>query len=130
MSNFKRVGIKEELVVLTGDYRTAIILNQLIYCSKRVRDVEEFIKEEKNRDDCSRELTKGWFAKTSEEIAEETLTNMAPATMRRYLKKLVIGGWLNERPNPIDKRDHTKQYRVSIANIQKDLEKLGYTLQN
>ena len=37
----KRVVIKEELFALTGDFKEAIILNQFIYWSERIRDFDK-----------------------------------------------------------------------------------------
>jgi len=42
----KRIIIKEELVELTGSYIDAVLLNQLLYWSERVKDFDEFIKQE------------------------------------------------------------------------------------
>jgi len=41
MEALKRIVIKEELVVLTGDYRKAILLNQFLYWSERVKDFDK-----------------------------------------------------------------------------------------
>ena len=49
LQKLKRVVIKEELVVLTGDIFKAVILNQFLYWSERVKDFDKFISEEKVR---------------------------------------------------------------------------------
>ena len=49
LKKLKRVVIKEELVVLTGDFRCAILLNQFIYWSERTADAAKFLKEERKR---------------------------------------------------------------------------------
>jgi hypothetical protein len=43
----KRAVIKEEYVALTGSVDKALILNQFVYWSERVRDFDLFVKEEK-----------------------------------------------------------------------------------
>jgi hypothetical protein len=50
MAKTKCVVIREELVALTGDYKRAIVLGQLIYWSERVQDRSLFIEEEHQRD--------------------------------------------------------------------------------
>ena len=45
MTKLKRVVIKQELVELTGDYRAALILNQFIYWTERMRDTDKYIRE-------------------------------------------------------------------------------------
>jgi len=44
-----RIVIKEELVALTGDFKLAIVLNQMIYWSERRTDADKFINEEIER---------------------------------------------------------------------------------
>ncbi|PYZ92588.1 hypothetical protein CR194_13030 [Salipaludibacillus keqinensis] len=131
MSVLKRVVIKEELVKLTGNYKAALILNQMIYWSQHVRDFDLFIAEEKKRvEDPKREAKHGWFFKTAQELGEETLTYFASTSIRRYMRRLVEAGWLEERCNPKHKWDRTTQYRVHLINIQKDLHELGEQLDN
>ncbi|MGJ9384232.1 transcriptional regulator, partial [Salipaludibacillus sp. CF4.18] len=130
MRGFKRSVIKEELVVLTGDYKMAIVLNQMIYLSQCNRDFDKFIAAEKKwNENSDMELTQGWFFKTAKELAEDTLTNMAPSSIRRYVKKVIDAGWVEERNNPRMKWDHTKQYRVNLVKIQKDLTQIGLYLE-
>jgi len=134
MRRTKRVVIKEELVALTGDFKLAIVLNQMIYWSERVRDFDDFIKEEKERfaqvniDTSSLKFRNGWIYKTAEDLAEECMITTSKATMGRYLDKLVEKQWIISRRNPDLKWDKTLQYRVNITKIQKDLFCMGYVL--
>lgn len=133
MKPLKRVVIKEELVELTGDYRPAIILNQFLYWSERMYNVDDYIREEKERAvksdlEVSLSETHGWIYKTSEDLAEELMTGMSIATIRKYIKQLVELGFIHERTNPKHKWDKTKQYRVDLYKVQLELGKLGYGL--
>ena len=131
----KRVVIKEELVELTGNYVDAILLQQFIYWSERTRDVDRYIKEEKDR--CQKygeqavaiEKSHGWIYKSAEELSNETMIGLTPSSIRRHLKELISKGWLNSRNNPRYKWDRTIQYRVDIIKIQRDLFSLGYALE-
>lgn len=130
----KRVVVKEEFVALTGDFIKAIILNQFLYWSERVQDFDKFIQEEKARAsqegvEINMEPTNGWIYKKAEELAEETMLNLAPNTILRHIKVLIDNGWLLDRHNPAHGWDRTKQYRVNIVKIYNDLLKLGYVLQ-
>lgn len=134
MRKLKRVVIKEELVALTGDTTAAIILNQFIYWSERVRDFDKFIEEEKERmamggEEVSIEKRNGWIYKKVEELADEIMVTKSSKTVRRRIKDLVDAGWIDERNNPKVPWDRTKQYRVNITKIQYDLQKLGYALE-
>lgn len=146
MSNFeklKRSVIKEELVVLTGNSDKAVILNQFIYWSERVKDFDKFINEELGRinnlndaNSLSEQLEEigntfkqyGWIYKTCEELLDEVMLSISPKTVRRHIIDLVNNGWLEERKNPKYKWDRTLQYRVNLTKIQNDLYNLGYYL--
>ena len=134
LKKLKRAVIKEELVALTGDFASAIVLNQLIYWSERVSDFDKFIEQEKARaeehgENINIDTTCGWIYKTAEELSEETMLNVSRQSMRSYLKKLIDSGYIQERANPKYKWDKTKQYRVNIAKIQTDLKEIGYCLE-
>ncbi len=134
MEALKRIVIKEELVALTGDYRKAIILNQFLYWTERVKDFDKFIIEEKLRyekdgEESSLKLQNGWIYKTSEELSEETMLGLSKSNIRLHIKSLIESGWIDERVNPNFKWDKTMQYRVNILKLQKDLYKLGYALE-
>lgn len=135
MEKLKRVVVKEEYVALTGDMMDAIILNQFIYWSERVKDFDKFMEEERKRarsEGKSIEIqpVNGWIYKTCEELAEETMLKLAPTNMRNRIKKLEEKGWIEERTNPEYKWDRTKQYRVNLVKIHQDLLALGYYLQD
>ncbi|MCF8568200.1 hypothetical protein LLE49_26105, partial [Alicyclobacillus tolerans] len=79
-NELKRIVIKEELVRLTGDLYRAIILNQFIYWSQRVRDVDRFIAEEQKRmeheaAEINMKPTNGWVYLSTENSPTWTLKN-------------------------------------------------------
>jgi len=135
MKKLKRIVIKEELVALTGDFKLAIVLNQMLYWSERVADFDQFLIEEKNRmkeeneDGHSLEFRHGWIYKSAQQLAEECMITKSETTMRRYLDQLVSKGWLMQRNNPVYKWDKTFQYRVNLQKIEQDLQNLGYALE-
>jgi hypothetical protein len=129
----KRAVIKEEFVALTGSVEKAVILNQLIYWSERIRDFDKFINEENTRKENHgieeiEDLCHGWIYKTSQELSEETMLGKSPQTIRRHLGELIKKGWVQARKNPKYKWDQTYQYRVNIVKIQSDLFESGYPL--
>jgi len=129
----KRVPIKEELVVITGNHIRAVILQQFIYWSERTKDYDQFVLEEKSQAerygyDYNAELKNGWIFKSAEQLAEETMLGLKHTAMRDHIKFLVQKGFLSERTNPLDKRDRTIQYRVNILAIQLDLLEHNYVL--
>lgn len=132
----KTAVIREPLVALVGkdNWIAAIFLNQFIYWTERMRDTDAYIQEESSRmqasglDEANVSLSNGWIYKTCEQLSDETMVSLTPASVRKYITVLVSNEWLDERRNPIHKWDRTLQYRVNLHKIINDLSDLGYTL--
>jgi len=121
--------IREEFMALTHDPMAAIVLNQLVYWSLRVKDFDLFLEEERQFNPACNVLPRhGWIYKTAEDLIAETMLNVSKSTMLRYLAALLEAKWLDKRSNPINKWDRTTQYRVNLHKLQEDLARLGYTL--
>ncbi len=133
MDKLRRAIIKEEFVALTGNYVDAIILNQFIYWSERVRDFDKYQLEEKQiADRCDEEFTpnysNGWIYKKAEQLSDETMLGLSSSNIRKHIQNLINKGLIIERINTKYKWDKTKQYRVQLTAIQEKLKELGYTL--
>lgn len=140
--------IREELVELTGNHSRAVVLNQLLYWTPRVKDFDLMLEEErslgpyveqgapvngKEQDfnlKCHVSPRHGWIYKTAHELIKETLLTVSHPTMRKYLKQLIEQGWIEERSHPLDKWNKTTQYRVNLRKLQKELIAAGRTLPN
>jgi len=130
----RRAVIKEELVAITDDGILAVVLNQMIFWSERVRDVDNFIIEEKRRasahgTELIMPLCHGWIYKSANELVDELMGVVSKQTMSRYLQSLCDMGFLTQRKNPAYKWDNTWQYRVNLNAIQKALCEHGYVLE-
>ncbi len=120
--------IRREFVDLTGDHFSAVVLNQLLYWTQRVRDFDLLLEEEQSfNPDCNVHPRHGWIYKTANELIEETMLKATPPTMRKYLKHLIDHGWIDERPHPLDKWKKTTQYRINLRKLHKDLSAIGHT---
>ena len=129
----RRVVIKEELVALTGDFMEALVLNQFLYWTSRVRDYDQLLQEEAARTSPADDVIlpaprHGWIYKKAEDLSQELMVGRSATTIRRTISRLVEKGWLSERNNPHLAWDKTKQYRVNLATLRKDLAALGYPL--
>lgn len=123
------VVIREEFIALTGNPLIAAVLNQLVYWSGRVANFELFLQEEKGSPpNCRSDRRHGWFYKSSQELIEETMLCVTPATLRKYLNILEERGWIETRTNPQNKWDKTTQYRVNLRKLSHDLQMHGYFL--
>ena len=132
IKKLKRAVIKEELIAITGNFIDAVILNQFIYWSERVKDFDEYIKQENDRaKKCGQnpqDLTGGWIYKTAEDMSSETMLGLSASNIRLHIKALEKAGFISERTNPKYKWDRTKQYRVNLNEIVIALTEKGYTL--
>lgn len=132
IKKLKRAVIKEEFIAITGNFIDAVILNQFIYWSERVKDFDEYIKQENDRaKKCGQnpqDLTGGWIYKTADDMSSETMLGLSVSNMRLHIKALEKAGFISERTNPKYKWDRTKQYRVNLNEIVTALIEKGYTL--
>lgn len=129
MRIFRRALITEELVALTGDFLSAVILYQMIDWTERMPDVDEYIREERRRKpDTELEPIHGWIHKSAEELRDEIMATVTVRTIANKLTQLCERGWLQRRRNPYFKMDRTWQYRCNLQKIEQDLNALGYTL--
>ncbi len=114
--------IRREFVALTGDHFSAVVLNQLLYWTLRVKDFDLYLEEERTQGEGSDPFQHGWIYKTATDLSEETMLGASKTTMRKYLKLLIDQGWLEERGNTIEKWKKTTQYRVNIRKLESDLK--------
>lgn len=131
-SEKKRAVVKEELVSITDDFREAIVLNQLLYWLPRIRDIDQFIREEKERYEkqgisTTIEPRHGWIYKKTEELSEEIMVG-SRKTVGRKLDALVEKGFIQRRDSPNHEWDQTKQYRPDLPAIEAALQSEGYTI--
>lgn len=130
MEKIRSVPLREDYYALTEDTYSALILQQMVYWSERVRDFDKFIDEEKERsgEELSIAKTHGWVYKSAEELKQECMLDCSSKTVRRRLETLVKKGYLEERDNPVKSFDRAKQYRVNLIKIARELADLGYPM--
>ena len=125
----KRIVLKEEFVVLTGDAISAVLLDLILHWSHNMKRFDEYVEEERARDpDINMPLTDGWINKSAKQFEDELMGMASGATIRRKLINLTKQGWIDKRHNPNNVWDRTMQYKPNIRAIQRDLAELGYTL--
>lgn len=133
----KRCVIKEEFVSLTGDAVSAAILNQMIFWQELVNKSDQEIQTEisayekigdkRKIASLKKQMKNGWFWKAAKEMAEEVMFSTRQ-TVDRKMRALVDKGFMECRPNP-DPRYVTNYYRVNLAYIQTELNKIGFSLE-
>lgn len=115
--------IKKSYVTITGGMGEAVVLNQLVYWSERVKDAAAAKAEDESsqKEYSVKNLPGfGWIYKTAQELSSEIMVGSA-RTVARRLESLVIKGFILRRHNPKFHFDHTYQYRVNTKLIEKKL---------
>ena len=132
-TKLKRAVVKEEIIAITGDFVSALILNQLMYWSERVRDFDAFIAEENRRREQSGidsiTLSHGWIYKSATQLSDELMIGLSAQAIGRHIRTLVSLGLVSERHNPKYRWDRTKQYRVNLLAVSQAMKDKGYELQ-
>lgn len=130
MKKGRVITILESLYELTEyDTTAAVVLSQMLYWSEHTEDADLFFQEERERDPrLETEMRYGWFDKPAVEMVQEIMLNASEESVRRTFNKLVECGWLDRKRNQKHAYDRTYQYRPNVLNIQIDLRRLGYVL--
>ena len=115
----RRVVIKEELVKLTGHWRTALILNQFLYWLQRHRHYNQFLAVEQARNpDLQGPVTHGWIYKSAKELQDELMIDVSEVTLRRDIKVLVDRQWLASSSG-VGGRTYIRRLGLLAPNVSK-----------
>lgn len=121
--------IREEFLELTGHPYKAILLNQLYYWTQKVKDFDEMLKEEQERQiNNDIELRHGWIYKSAKDFVHETLLNVSKHTFYRHMNYLLEQGWVETKSHPTHAWDKTTFYRLNLDKIYEDLQEIGFEL--
>jgi hypothetical protein len=131
--------IREELVELTGDATSAVILNQAVLAHNSIEKMDESTQEfvenlikqgnyqlaeqaKKNKRD-------GWFYKSPNSFFKEIMIS-SRSTVKRRLESLVESGLLIKGGQGVFSDIETEHtwWKVNIPKLRRDLWKLGYAL--
>lgn len=99
----RRVEIREEFVMLTGDLQKAALLLWIVNAAYEPRAVD------------------GWIADSSVCIAEEMLGALTNRTIQRYMTELVARGWVQRQAKP----GNILLHKPNIEAIMADLNAIG-----
>ncbi len=125
----KKSIIREDFLKLTDDLTAAVILNQLLYWTDRVKHFDKILLDIQRIQDIKIEnipLLQGWIYKSGKELAEETLLNCSKDTISRGVNRLIKQGLISRRVNPKMKWDRTPQYQVNLLFLHQELKRAGF----
>lgn len=106
-ANLISITLHQEYVLLTGDYKKAILL-------------EYFLSHPRSQD--------GWFNLSYETISTNSLLGFTATNLRKHIKYLVDNRWIERKSDDTLKFASTFKYKVNKEKIEKDIEKLLATL--
>ena len=98
--NYIKVTLRQEYILLTGDYKKAILLEYFILTQK---------------------LNDGWFNLSYEMISTNSLLALSHVNVRHHIKHLITNGWILRKK---DENALTYKYKVNFDKINQDLGKL------
>jgi hypothetical protein len=125
----RAVPIREELVAVTGDFKLAVVLGQLMYDCNLHPEIAVYIDEERdNRSRSKRSAAHGWIYMPAAELCDKTLMGVAPKTMRLWLHQLAEKGFIEIRKNQMDAYDQTHEYRINLVAIESAIRLAGFDL--
>src|SRR5476649_2867293 len=94
---YLKVTLRQEYILLTGDYKKAILLEYFILTQK---------------------AQEGWFNLSYDTISKNSLLGLSHVNTRHHLKHLIAKGWLLRQK---DEHALTYQYKVNFDKIEKDV---------
>ena len=137
--------IREELVELTGDAISALILNQSVLAHDSTEEMDKGTKEvvenliSAGQTEMAEQLQEtslrdGWFYKSPNSFYKEIMIS-SRSTVKRRLGELVEKGWLikggqffKQLKNKKGEVIEDSWWKVNISKLRKDLFMLGYAL--
>jgi hypothetical protein len=97
------IMLRGKYVLLTADYKKAILLEYFIMRQEREKD---------------------WISASFPTISKESLLNLSIPALKNYINDLIKNKWIYHRTDPKATFGSSYQYKVNLDKINQDLEKL------
>jgi len=128
----KKAVLREDMMALTQDVTQALVLGQMLYWTKTLDKVNDWLFEENKRlaevELPQHEYNYGWIYKSAREMREDLMNSFSEDAIQRAFSALVTKGVLMKRNNPIVRYDRKLQYRVDIVFLRRLLKDRGYEM--
>jgi hypothetical protein len=128
----KKAVLREDMMELTQDVTQALVLGQMLYWTKTLDKVNDWLFEENKRlaevELPQHEYNYGWIYKSAREMREDLMNSFSEDAIQRAFSALVTKGVLMKRNNPIVRYDRKLQYRVDIVFLRRLLKDRGYEM--
>jgi hypothetical protein len=131
-TRMKKAVLREDMMELTQDVTQALVLGQMLYWTKTLDKVNDWLFEENKRlaevELPQHEYNYGWIYKSAREMREDLMNSFSEDAIQRAFSALVTKGVLMKRNNPIVRYDRKLQYRVDIVFLRRLLKDRGYEM--
>ena len=124
--------MREDMMALTQEVTQAMVLGQMLYWTKTLDKVNDWLFEENKRlaevELQQHEYNYGWIYKSAREMREDLMNAFSEDAIQRAFSALVTKGVLMKRHNPIVRYDRKLQYRIDIVFLRRLLKDRGYEM--
>jgi hypothetical protein len=128
----KKAVLREDLMVLTKDLTQSMVLGQMLYWTKTLDKVNDWLFEENKRlaesDLAQHEYNYGWIWKSAREMREDLMCAFSEDAIQRAFNALTARGLLMKRNNPSLRYDRKLHYRVDLILLRRMLKDCGYMM--
>jgi hypothetical protein len=128
----KKAVLREDLMVVTKDLTQALVLGQMLYWTKTLDKVNDWLFEENKRladaDLPQHNYNYGWIYKSAREMKEDLMNAFSEDAIGRAFAALTSKGILMKRNNPIVRYDRKLHYRVDLVLLRRLLKESGYDM--
>lgn len=128
----KKAVLREDMMALTQEVTQAMVLGQMLYWTKTLDKVNDWLFEENKRlaevELPQHEYNYGWIYKSAREMREDLMNAFSEDAIQRAFSALVTKGVFMKRHNPIVRYDRKLQYRIDIIFLRRLLKDRGYEM--
>ncbi len=128
----KKAVLREDLMKITGDVVQAMVLGQMLYWTKTLDKVNDWLFEENKRlaeaDLPQHEYNYGWIWKSAKEMREDLMFAFSEDAIQRAFSSLTQTGLLMKRNNPVLKYDRKLHYRIDLLFLRRKLKESGWEM--
>jgi hypothetical protein len=128
----KKAVLREDLMKITDDVVQAMVLGQMLFWTKTLDKVNDWLFEENKRlaeyDFPQHEYNYGWIYKSAKQMREDLMNAFSEDSIQRAFASLTKCGVLLKRNNPICGYDRKLQYRIDLILLRRKLKEIGWEM--
>ena len=128
----KKAVLREDLMKITDDVVQAMVLGQMLFWTKTLDKVNDWLFEENKRlaeyDLPQHEYNYGWIYKSAKQMREDLMNAFSEDAIQRAFASLTKSGVLLKRNNPLCGYDRKLQYRIDLILLRRKLKEIGWEM--